>query len=382
MASQSPRLTTTVELTPVLDAAAPAAAPRTNRSRYIGAALALVSILAAGYWVINRLSHVHVTDARVAATMVAVSARAQGWLVSIPVEEGQHVERDQVLAVIDQRESKLALAEAEAQLDGLNAELTRIGSQRELSAATITSHVAKARSEYAAAESVNRSAGAELERAKAEWDRATPLFEREIISREYWEEKRSAYEKAEQAVQVSAAGVVTAAAAIDEATANQKQLAVFDAEIAHMRQTIAEATAHRDRLAVALSDREIRSPTKGVVDDVFVDAGEYVSQGQHLMVIHDPSDVWVLANVKETDIRHVSKGATAKITVDAYPDREFTGVIRRVGNAATSQFALLPNPNPSGNFTKITQRIEVRIDVAQDAELLKPGMMVEVEIDF
>ena len=99
------------------------------------------------------------------------------------------------------------------------------------------------------------------------------------------------------------------------------------------------------------------------------------------MVIHDPSNIWVLANVKETDIRHVSAGGTAKITVDAYPDREITGVIRRIGNAATSQIAPA-NRDPNKDFTKVTQRIEVRIDVPQDAEMLKPGMMVEVEIDF
>jgi membrane fusion protein (multidrug efflux system) len=385
MTSPSPRPTPTVELpTPPVDGAT-VAPRRSRRSRYVSAGLVLLllGIAAASYWVVsNRAARVVVTDARVAATMVAVSARTRGWLVSIPVEEGQHIQRDVIVAVIDQRESKLALAEAEAQLDGLNAELAKIGSQRELSAATLKSHLAKARSEYAAAESINRAAGANLERARIEWDRATPLFEREIISREFWEEKRSAYEKAEQAVQVSAAGVVTAAAAIDEATANQKQLAVIDGEIAHMRQVITEATAHRDRLAVALSDREIRTPTKGVIDDIFVDAGEYVTEGQHLMVIHDPSDIWVLANVKETDIRHVAAGATAKITVDAYPDREITGVIRRIGNAATSQIAPPPNRDPNKDFTKVTQRIEVRIDVAQDAEMLKPGMMVEVEIDF
>lgn len=383
MGSPSPRPAPTVELPTSEDPAALAVVRRSRRKRYVIAVLVLLfGIAAASYWIfLKRSTRVVVTDARVAATMVAVSARTQGWLVSIPIEEGQHIERDQIVAVIDQRESKLALAEAEAQLDGLNAELAKIGSQRELTAATLKSHLAKARSEYAAAESINRAAGTNLERARAEWDRATPLFEREVISREFWEEKRSAYEKAEQAVQVSAAGVVTAAAAIDEANANQKQLAVIDGELAHMRQIITEATAHRDRLDVALSDREIRSPTKGVIDDIFVDAGEYVTQGQHMMVIHDPSDIWVLANVKETDIRHVSAGGTAKITVDAYPDREITGVIRRIGNAATSQLAPA-NRDPSKDFTKVTQRIEVRIDVPQDAEMLKPGMMVEVEIDF
>ena len=99
-------------------------------------------------------------------------------------------------------------------------------------------------------------------------------------------------------------------------------------------------------------------------------------------MIHDPRKVWVIANVKETEIRHVKLGAHVDVTVDAYPGEKFDGKVSRIGNAATSQFALLPNPNPSGNFTKITQRIEVKVDVEQRDNMLRPGMMVELAIDI
>ena len=91
--------------------------------------------------------------------------------------------------------------------------------------------------------------------------------------------------------------------------------------------------------------------------------------------------VWVDANVKETDFRKLAIGASARITVDAYPNRVFEGDVVRLGEAATSQFALLPSPNPSGNFTKVTQRLPVRISIDQQDGLLRPGMMVEVSID-
>jgi len=97
--------------------------------------------------------------------------------------------------------------------------------------------------------------------------------------------------------------------------------------------------------------------------------------------VHDPKKVWIDANVKETDIRRVKIGQKADITVDAYPDRKFEGKVIAIGNAATSEFALLPTPNPSGNFTKITQRLRVRVAIEQDQKLLRPGMMVEVFID-
>ncbi len=101
--------------------------------------------------------------------------------------------------------------------------------------------------------------------------------------------------------------------------------------------------------------------------------------GQRLLMIHDPERVRVEANVKETDIRYFRPGKTVTITVDALPGRRFEGTVTRVGQAATSEFALLPNPNPSGNFTKITQRLPVRIAVRQAGGALKPGMMVELE---
>ena len=87
------------------------------------------------------------------------------------------------------------------------------------------------------------------------------------------------------------------------------------------------------------------------------------------------------ALIKETEVRRIKVGQPAEIRVDAYPDEPFVGEVERIGHAATSEFALLPNPNPSGNFTKVTQRIPVRLTLPQTGDRLKPGMMVEVSID-
>ena len=142
-----------------------------------------------------------------------------------------------------------------------------------------------------------------------------------------------------------------------------------------------EITAQRQRIAIDIEDRTIRMPFDGVVDRVFVDPGEYVTPGQRVMLVHDPRRVRVEANVKETEIRYFRPGREVRVTVDAYPGRVFTGRVERVGAAATSEFALLPSPNPSGNFTKITQRLPVRIALEDlpAGGALRPGMMVVVE---
>ena len=96
--------------------------------------------------------------------------------------------------------------------------------------------------------------------------------------------------------------------------------------------------------------------------------------------MHNPEDIWIDANVRETDVRKIEVGSSVLISVDAYPDRQFNGTVVHIGSSATSQYALLPNPNPSGNFTKIVQRLPIKIKVEEPNNLLRPGMMVEIDI--
>jgi membrane fusion protein (multidrug efflux system) len=134
------------------------------------------------------------------------------------------------------------------------------------------------------------------------------------------------------------------------------------------------------RAELNLEHRFLRSPVDAVIDRTFANDGEYVLPGQRLVMLHDRRDVRVECNVVETYIRFLEVGMPATVTVDAFPDEIFEGHITRVGDVATSQFALLPNPNPSGNFTKIAQRLPVRIAIEQRGNMLRPGMMVEVKI--
>ena len=110
--------------------------------------------------------------------------------------------------------------------------------------------------------------------------------------------------------------------------------------------------------------------------------GEYVVPGQRLALMHNPAKVWVAANIKETEVRHLKEGNIVAISVDAYSGKDFHGEITRIGDTATSQFSLLPSTNSSGSFTKVTQRIQVEISIEQGKEWLRPGMMVEVAIEI
>jgi len=353
-----------------------------NTTNVGAAALALLTLAGLGWWVFDRISHVHVSDARIAATMINVPARVEGWVESFPVEEGQRVQAHRRLLTLDGRRARLRLRELEAELATLGAERERMQAQREMLDLQLASRLAAARARLEAARYTEAAAASELERASADWERATPLLERDVISRQRWERDRADYHEALNRHRAAEAEVARAHAAAEEAEAGRSELEVLDRELARLGHRIEQARAHKERQAVTLEDHIVRAPIDGIIDETFVDVGEFVNRGQRLLMLHAPERVWVSANVKETDIRHLEVGAPAEIHVDAYPGRPLIGRITRIGNAATSEFALLPNPNPSGNFTKITQRLEVRIDLESSDHDLRPGMMVEVEIDI
>jgi membrane fusion protein (multidrug efflux system) len=189
-----------------------------------------------------------------------------------------------------------------------------------------------------------------------------------------------------------------------EAEADRARLNVLDSEIAKLKYEEGWLRAQWQQQKLDLSDRSIRAPVNAVVDKTFVEIGEYVTPGQRLALVHDPETVWIEANVKETEVRKLRIGQEVDVAVDAYPgegsidkllgvvgieshdtgsaDHDFIGHIIAIGNSTTAEFALLPSPNPSGNFTKITQRLPVRIAINQKARKLRPGMMVEINIDI
>ena len=141
-----------------------------------------------------------------------------------------------------------------------------------------------------------------------------------------------------------------------------------------------EIRAEIKRRDIDIADRTLIAPADGRVVMTFVRKGEHVAPGQRILMFHDPKDIWVEANIKETDVRRLKPGMSADIRVDAYPGTVFKGEVFRIGQAATNRFALLPDPNPSGNFTKITQRLPLRVKLVEADARLRPGMMVEVYI--
>ncbi len=335
----------------------------------------------AGRWYLHHLDYVDETNARVVSEITALSSRVSGWVVEMGITEGSQVGRDQVLVKIDDRSSRLrrdelelAWAEVMAQRERISAEIAMVDGQT-------LSRYASEKSKLSAARALSDSLALELKYANEEFSRAKSLSKRGVVPVRTLDKARTAFLRAEQALLRSKAQVASAGAELQQAESDRHELEVLKAEQTRLLHRSRAIDSQMERQKLDIADRAVRSPLDGVVSRTFVSVGEYVSPGQRIALLHNPDEIWIEALVKETEFRRIQIGQPVEIQVDAYPDEAFSGTVERVGHAATSQFTLLPTPNPSGNFTKVTQRIPIRVTLEQRGGLLKPGMMVEVSID-
>ena len=329
-----------------------------------------------------RYIFVYEYDARVAGTLITISSRVAGWVTEFPVAEGDALKKGETLIKIDDRDSKLIIRQYQAQQRALNAEQTRLEAQRELIDQQTHSRYVTQLSVLNASRAEVQSYEPQLELAVTELARARKLYQQKVVPKQVLDQAVADEQKLQSQVLMSQARRAASKAKLKEAQADRAELLVLDSQLGIVEAEIEELAVKIDQKALDVADRTIKSTIPGVVDRTFADVGEYVQPGQRLLLIHDPSKIWVDANIKETQIRNVKVGQTVKLTVDAYPDQEFVGKVFAIGNAATSEFALLPTPNPSGNFTKITQRLRVRVRVEKTDTVLRPGMMAEIYIDI
>ena len=340
----------------------------------------VVSVYFLSIEVHNRIAFINEEDARIHADLTTISSRVAGWITKIPAVEGEKIIAGTVLIQVDNRESRILVSELEAQAAGLNAERSRLAAERILVASQIASRLVSEQSRVSAAKVVVSSLRPQRGLAERELNRAKNLYANKVTSRRQLDQAETKYQQTDREYRISLADLQAAKSRIKEAEADRARLGVLAADVIVLEQRVSETRARIERQRLDVTDRAVKSPINGVIDKTFVNVGEYVTPGQRLLLVHNPAGIWVEANVKETVVSKLSVGQSVNIHVDAYPDEAFIGTVANIGSAATSQFALLPTPNPSGNFTKITQRMPIRITIKKPDARLRPGMMVEVKI--
>jgi membrane fusion protein (multidrug efflux system) len=304
----------------------PQQAGRSRKKGYIivFAILLMAGIIVAGYWYIFLRGVVSTDDAYIDANPTTVSSKMLGRLVFLSVDEGDTVDSGQLLAQLDDSDLQAQRLRAEAGLENARAAVP----------------LAKINSE----------------RAEDDFNRAEIQYKKGAIPQEQYDHATKALEAAKAQYTIAQTQV----------KASRAQLAVVETELQNTR---------------------LVSPLSGVVAKKWVMPGNVVQPGQPIYTIYNLQDVWVTANFEETKLTSIHPGDKVEITVDAYSGLDFRGQVTLIGAAAASQFALIPPNNASGNFTKVTQRVPVKMILDSLPTMpngakptLRPGMSVEVKL--
>jgi len=344
----------------------------TTRSRWslkqlliAGGALLFVAA-AAGYgnyyWTIGRFL-VSTDDAYVQAHSVLISPKVSGYISEVPVDDNQAVKAGQVIARIDPRDYDTALDQARANVAAAQASIETLNQQIAQQRLVVEQDRQQVASDQAA-----------LVYSQQDYQRYT------ILAKDgYGSVQRAQQAQADirekDAMQQHDIAVVAAA---------EKQIGVFEAQLAQANATLAQQQAMERQAELNLSYTAITTPVDGTIGVRTLRVGEYVQAGTQLMAVVPLQAVYIVANYKETQLTNVRPGQSATIDVDTFPGAKIHGHVDSLAPASGQEFALLPPDNATGNFTKIVQRIPLKIVVDEDDPLvgkLRPGMSVEPTID-
>jgi membrane fusion protein, multidrug efflux system len=330
------------------------------------AAVFLIATAAAWYgwswWTLGRFLET-TDDAYVGGEVTTIASKVAGFIDTIAVTDNQEVKAGDLLVKLDDRDYRAQLARAEATVAAQEASLAN----REAARRLLTAMVEQISAEIAAAT-------AEVTRSQYDVDRYRTLSAERFASIQRFEQADADFKKATAAERKAQAALQAA----------QRQLDVIDTEKRQIEAALAQAKAERDLAALNLGYTEIRSPIDGVIGNRSARAGAYATVGAQLLSIVPAHGLWVDANFKESQLALMAVGQQVEISADVLPGRRFRGRIASLAPATGAQFSVIPPENATGNFTKIVQRVPVRIvleDEAAELGTLRPGLSVIARVD-
>jgi membrane fusion protein, multidrug efflux system len=360
-------MTTVVLDGPAITAPAkPAVKKRLKRGLPIGLGL-LIALAAAwhGYdwWRAGRFIE-STDDAYVGGDVTVIAPKVSGLIAQVAVTDNQAVHAGELLVRLDDRDYRAALAKAEAAVAAERATLANLDATRRLQEAVI----AQVEADIAAAD-------AEITRARYDQSRYEKLSATADASIQRFQQADATYKAA-------VANGQKARAALDAA---QRQLVVIDTQKQQAEAALAQAVAERDLAQLDVGYTELRAPIDGVIGNRAARNGSYATVGARLLALVPARGLWVDANFKESQLAQMQPGLAATVEADVLPGHVFRGHVLSLAPATGATFSVLPPENATGNFTKIVQRVPVRILLDGDASalgLLRPGLSVTVAVDL
>lgn len=331
----------------------------------IGASVALVgtSVSWYGWYWFTQGRYIQSTDdAYVGGEVTTLASKVPGFVQTVAVTDNQQVKAGDLLIKLDDRDYRAQLARAEAAVEAQNAALANLDAYHRLQYAAIE----QARAEISAT-------AAELERTKFDVDRYRILSDGQNASLQRYQQADADYKKAKAADQKARAAL----------EASERKLDVIETQKHQARAALEAAVADRDLARINLGYTEVRSPIDGVIGNRGARVGSYAVTGAKLLSVVPNQGLWIDANFKENQLSGIREGLPVSIDVDLLPGKTLSGRVLSVAPATGAQFSVIPPENATGNFTKIVQRVPVRIaiDLQDDAMYLRPGLSAEVHVD-
>lgn len=305
-------------------------------------------------------------NAHVEQHITPVNSRVQGFIKEIRFDEYQHVKAGDTLVIIEDTEFRLALAQARAQLANAQAGSSALAAGISTTSANINVTAAGI-----------EEARVQLDNAQREDERYAALLRQDAVTRQQYDAIHTQY--------------LAAQARYEAVSRQKKSLSSVKDEQGH-RYSQGEAAIEAARAAVQMAELNLSytvivATADGVIGHKDIHAGQLIQPGQTMCNIVDGSEMWVVANYRETQMQHIGVGSKVKMKVDAIPGVEFQGEVERISDATGSAYSMIPQDNATGNFVKVEQRVPVRIKFAKGAfeeyaGRLRAGMNVECEIGY
>jgi membrane fusion protein (multidrug efflux system) len=330
----------------------------------VGGLAAIAIVYAAAMWLFVWRFQVSTQDAYVQADIAAIVTKLPGYVSSIKVQDNQTVKAGEVLLELDPADLRPKVDLASAVLESRKAAITNLEAKLKLQQSVIKQ-----------AEAGLSSARSDADRARSDAERYKALSEKGVVSKQRYETAHSDISRADAAVLKTQAAV----------QAERDQVGVLDSTRAQAVADVKQAEAQLAQANADFANATIRAPFDGIVGNRTVQTGQYVRAGLQVMAVVPLPAVYVVANFKETQIQGMTIGQHVDVAIDALSGRVYKGDIESFAPASGALFSLLPPENATGNFTKIVQRMPVRIKLngnADDLALLKAGMSVSVTVDL
>jgi membrane fusion protein, multidrug efflux system len=403
--------TTTTTVRRETDESTETVQPRSRRRGIIIIVVVLLVVVGAGLWWRSTFRE-DTDDAQVNGHLIQISARIGGQVLKVDVEENQVVKAGDEIAQLDPRDyqvavenaqAALASAEAAAAAAQVNVPLTTINTGSNLSSASsdvsgARASVDQAQQQLEGAQARVAQAQANNIKAQADLARYRPLVEKDVISKQQFDAAVASADAAKAALndalaaqQAAAAGIRVARdreaqsmALLKYAQTGPEQVAAQNARAKQAEAQVKQAQAQLDQARLNLSYTKIVAPVDGIVTRKSVEINQNVGVGQNMLTLVSLEDIWVTANFKETQLRHMANNQPVEIHVDS-TGRDYKGKLTQIGGATGSVLSLFPPENATGNYVKVVQRIPVRIDFTDlqnedPHHLLRPGMSVEPKV--